>query len=246
VAATNVPTADDWRALVSKWQATPSPLDGLEASSIPASERVAGQPEELVAVLGSHTGRPWGPVMRAVCSPDGRHTATLGRERVRLWRSDTLREVAVLDGWEGEAVDMAFAPDGASLVVVGGRGWMQVWSLREDSPLLQLTFQWKDQEPIAVAFSPDGTILAVALQESPPSGLGFDSFLQREDFLQREARSIRARPRSCEMRKGTSGCSRWKRRAARSTKPVAACWPQANVNAGRPAPTSSLNAVRRS
>jgi WD40 repeat protein len=192
VAATGVPSADGWRALSSKWEAVPSPLDQLEAASIPPSERVAGQPEELVAVLGSHAGRHWGEVKRIVCSPDGRYVAILGADSVRLFSSDTLREVAVLDR-ECNASDIAFAPDGASLAVVGwsswiqardrfakidtqdereppehADGWIQVWSLHEDSPLLRLTFEWKDQRPTAVAFSPDGTILAVALQEPLP------------------------------------------------------------------------------
>jgi WD40 repeat protein len=187
-----VPSADGWRALSSKWEAVPSPLDQLEAASIPPSERVTGQPEELVAVLGSHAGRPWGEVKRIVCSPDGRYVASLGADSVRLFSSDTLREVAVLDR-EGKASDIAFAPDGASLAVVGwsswiqvrdqfaksdtqdereppehADGWIQVWSLHEDSPLLRLTFEWKDQRPTAVAFSPDGTLLAVALQEPLP------------------------------------------------------------------------------
>src|SRR5262249_39301977 len=38
-------------------EGVPSPLDRLSKDSIPSSERMAGQPRELVAVLGEHRGR---------------------------------------------------------------------------------------------------------------------------------------------------------------------------------------------
>ncbi|MFO0960657.1 MAG: WD40 repeat domain-containing protein [Isosphaeraceae bacterium] len=65
-----------------------SPFDALEARSIPAEERFAWQPRDLVAVVGSHARRHWGPGNSAVISPDGRWAATTAHsafEPALLW-----------------------------------------------------------------------------------------------------------------------------------------------------------------
>jgi hypothetical protein len=49
-----------------------SPLDELDPASIPADERFAWQPKELVAVLGEHRMRHWSFLRDVAISPDGK------------------------------------------------------------------------------------------------------------------------------------------------------------------------------
>jgi serine/threonine-protein kinase len=71
-------------------------LDDLNAAQIPADERIAGQPAELVAVLGEHRWHMWGNGTLLVTAPDGRHVATAGGSDpcVRLWDVATGKETA--------------------------------------------------------------------------------------------------------------------------------------------------------
>src|SRR5205807_1362041 len=73
-------------------------LDSLDAAKIPAAERNAMQPKELVAVLGEHRGRHWGRVVGLAYSPDGKFVATAGDGGTALWDSQTLRQRAFLPG----------------------------------------------------------------------------------------------------------------------------------------------------
>src|SRR5262249_46845423 len=58
-----------------------SALDRLDPSAIPTEERAAGQPRDLVGLLGSHRGRHWGHVFCLAYSPDGKGLASGGEER---------------------------------------------------------------------------------------------------------------------------------------------------------------------
>lgn len=61
----------------------PGPLDRLDPAKIPAEERFAWQPKELVRVLGDHRGRHWGDVATAAFSPDGKLIASSGTDAIR-------------------------------------------------------------------------------------------------------------------------------------------------------------------
>lgn len=92
-----------------------SPLDQLDPSAIPASERFAWQPKELVAVFGSHRQRHWGQVMSLAVSKDGKLVATGGEEGlIRFWDPSTNRELSTVrvDPW---VCALAFSPDGTRL-----------------------------------------------------------------------------------------------------------------------------------
>jgi WD40 repeat protein len=166
--------ADRWQALAETWPTDPSPLDRLEPSLSPAGRYAAGQSGEVVAVLGSPDGRHGGPVTRVACSPDGHWVVSAGSRSVNIQESASLRTVAVLDGWTGDVNDVAFAPDSATLALAGtgslgwdaarSDGWMQLWGLRENRLTNWTVFRWEGWYPSAVAFSPDGTMLAAGMQ----------------------------------------------------------------------------------
>jgi WD40 repeat protein len=66
----------------------PSPLDRLPPDDVPVGNRFAGQPKELVAVLGERRLRHTDPVDRALVSKDGRLVISSARQ-AHLWDAAT-------------------------------------------------------------------------------------------------------------------------------------------------------------
>src|SRR5262249_35423056 len=65
------------------------------AEFIPAEERFAWQPKELVGVLGSHRFRHWGGLVSVSYSSDGTNLITYGSDQyIRSWEPLTGREQA--------------------------------------------------------------------------------------------------------------------------------------------------------
>ncbi|MEV6302180.1 hypothetical protein AB0M02_22380 [Actinoplanes sp. NPDC051861] len=118
--------------------------------------------------LGEPAGPPMtgheGWVHTVVASPDGRLVATSGDDgTIRLWDPATGRETRRLTA--GEAVaDLSFAPDGRVLAGGGGRNAVRLWDPatgREiGRPVVQSTEPNSSVGVLAVAFSPDGRIIA--------------------------------------------------------------------------------------
>ncbi len=85
------PMVADMKVPVSNWQMPvrvpvgESPLDKLDPAEIPADERFAYQPKELVALIGSHARRHWGEGQGAAISPDKKWAATGSRREVIIW-----------------------------------------------------------------------------------------------------------------------------------------------------------------
>jgi hypothetical protein len=139
----------------------PSPLDGLEKDKIPASERAAGQPAELVAVLGQRAAA--GNVISAVAiDPSGSFIATIEADKVmRLWDPPANRVYDSISSAQGRGITaMAFAPEGSS--IAWGDSGNEVFpviirGIAKGKPQMVL----KDhQAPIrCLAFSPDGMTL---------------------------------------------------------------------------------------
>jgi serine/threonine-protein kinase len=98
-------------------------LDRLESSQIPSAERLPNLPPEIVAVLGEHRFRHWGPVQGAAFSPDGKWLATVGGDRqIRIWNLVTGEQRG---SWPSEAqgpvagamVSLAYSANGQALIM---------------------------------------------------------------------------------------------------------------------------------
>src|SRR5262249_35711940 len=107
-------------------------LDALDPATVPAAERYPWQPDGVVAIPGSHRGRPWayGAAIPCVCwSPDGRRIYSGGDDgRVRVWEPDGLRELACLAGHSKTVLSVAASSDGRWLAACGGlfeEGWVR-------------------------------------------------------------------------------------------------------------------------
>ncbi len=139
-----------------------------------------------VALLSGHRG----DVLAIAYAPNGKTIASAGRdETVRLWNPKTGENLATLTGHGGLVTGVAFSPDGKQLVSGSGDATVCLWStetrrqlwssdtpqardqgiqdpaIREafdlpplpyKSPFEKLALQWV----LAVAYSPDGKILA--------------------------------------------------------------------------------------
>jgi len=110
--------------------------------------------------------------VRAVAvSPDGTLVATAGNDRlVRLWSAQEGTLVRELAGHESHVYNLAFHPSGTHLVSGDLKGVIRQWEVASGSEVRQLDASrlWKYDPGFAadiggvraIAFSPDGTLLA--------------------------------------------------------------------------------------
>jgi WD40 repeat protein len=108
----------------------------------------------LLASLDGHRE----DVLDLAFSPDGRLLATAGRDRtVRVWDCVTGRERNCLCKHSDAVEAVLFAPDGKTLASVGGE--VILWSVAHGQDLITLDGN-AGLPPLALAFSPDGKVLA--------------------------------------------------------------------------------------
>src|SRR5262245_697131 len=118
----------------------PSPLDRLDARSVPELDRFKWQPKELAAVLGEHRGRHRGRVNGVAWSKDGKLVVSGGNNgHVRVWDAATLRPRALL-GTGSAALCVAVARDSKTVAAGNASGGLYVWDVSKDPPALTGTF----------------------------------------------------------------------------------------------------------
>lgn len=97
-------------------------------------------------------------------SPDGKSLAACSHNDIRLWETATGREVRQLLGPGRQTTCAAFSPNG-SLFAAGGWGDVRVWRLDADSAKEVCRLPTPNGAAFAVAFAPDGKLLAVAAKD---------------------------------------------------------------------------------
>jgi serine/threonine protein kinase/WD40 repeat protein len=115
-----------------------SPFDQLRAEDIPAEDRFAWQPKELVAVLGSYRQRHLQTVTSVALSADGRWVASGSTEHglvpeAILWDRATMNRVANLMGG-----GVAFSPDSRTLACTVSGEAIHLYDLIDGKPRLRL------------------------------------------------------------------------------------------------------------
>jgi WD40 repeat protein len=134
-----------------------APLDQLDASNIPVSERLPDLPPEVVAVLGQHRFRHWGAVQGAAFSPDGKQLATSGSDRiVRLWNRVTgeQQKAISIEGMGFGIQQLAYSANGQSLIVMVPNQGGRIFDLASGRTLGAFPGGKIEGRPVALA--PDG------------------------------------------------------------------------------------------
>ncbi len=135
-----------------------SPLDQLNASQIPAGERWPGLAPEVVAVLGNHRFRHWGPINAGAISPDGKWLATIGGDRqVRVWNIATGEQRTAwpvdVPGPPGflPGGNITFTPNGQTVVAIVGNQMLKSWDVNSGRVVTSLPGARIEGRPMSLA-----------------------------------------------------------------------------------------------
>jgi WD40 repeat protein/serine/threonine protein kinase len=142
--------------------AAASPFDVRIAQGVPEAQRSAGQPPEVVAVLGDSRWRQWGLVWSVAYSKDGRFVASAGEERaIRVWDPNTGGEVMALHT-PNHVYAIAYSPDGRYLASGGLGHVVMLWDAASGHERRIIRRRMAVR---CLAFTPDSQTLAVGTDD---------------------------------------------------------------------------------
>jgi WD40 repeat protein/serine/threonine protein kinase len=131
-----------------------SPLGRLDRDSLPAAERFAWHPPELVAVIGEQRQRHWAAVTSVAFDPEGRWFASGSQDRsVRLWDTDTGAERGVLTGHAEGVLALAVTPDGKTIASAGADRTVRLWTVGANRATPRVTLNRHTGRVHALAFA---------------------------------------------------------------------------------------------
>lgn len=132
-----------------------SPDGALIAAPEPANNRVA-LIDTATRSLARTIAAQDEPVRSVAFSPDSARLAAGSRE-ITIWNVASGALIATLEGHTQPVLSLGFSPDGATLVSTGADGSVRLWDAGTGEPQTQFRLGVAGQ---AVAFSPDGTLIA--------------------------------------------------------------------------------------
>jgi WD40 repeat protein len=141
-------------------------LTQQRASSVaftPDGTQVFAEIDGVVMLIDAETGqrrRVFDGTGPAALSPRGGHAVTSGPDTLRLWDTETGREVQRLRGFPSVPTSMAFSPDGRFLVTgQAGKTALQLWDVSSGKSLMQRQIEGGGSVT-TVAFAPDKDLIA--------------------------------------------------------------------------------------
>jgi WD40 repeat protein len=144
----------------------PSPLDRLDAKTIPELERFDWHPKDTVALLGEHRGRQAGDVACVLFARNGKWLASGSTNGyVRIWDPATMRLKHTL-GHSGGAYCLAISKDNSLFATGGGDGQVHLVDMTGDTPKDKGLHKVSSVPLLGLSIAPNGKMFAAGGSDS--------------------------------------------------------------------------------